>query len=143
MEKYSRVIYSVLFAVFLIAINVGITKYMLSNQLSVIVEQLDVPRVKTIDMDLVVTALIDDGFTTEEVLAYVDNLNKVMHHQNILVLDNKAIVNNPKDYQLNSPDRIELHDYLKHHGIEVSTPKSFKDHVKKSNEQLNEFLKQQ
>lgn len=143
MEKYSRVIYFLLAAAMITTLNVGITKYMLNNQLEVIVKELNVPIIKTLDMDQVVEGLMEDGFSTEEVLAYVDNLNKVMHHQNVLVLDRKVAINIPASFKLNPPAEEELHDYLKQNSMAISTSKGFKEHVRKSNEHVQSLLKMQ
>lgn len=112
-----------------IASNVAITNYMQTKQLEVIVETLDTPKVKVVDMDKLVEKLTKDGLAPTEVLAYVDNINKAMRLKNVLLIDSKALIVTPEHYKLDQVTPPDLAAFLKSHGTVPSEASAFQKNL--------------
>lgn len=112
-----------------VACNVAITNYMQAKQLQVIVETLDTPKVKVVDMDKLVETLTKDGLAPAEVLAYVDNINKAMRLKNVLLIDAKALIVTPEHYKLEQVTPSDLTAFLKSHGTVPSQASAFQKNL--------------
>lgn len=108
-----------------VACNVVITNHMQAKQLQVIIETLDTPKIKFLDMDALVDTMLKNGMNPTEMLAHVDNINKSMRLQNVLLLDSKSIISAPERYKMEKLSQSQLIEYLNSHGVEPSDPEKF------------------
>lgn len=120
-----------------IACNVAITNYMQAKQLQVIIETLDTPKIKVVDMDKLVETLTKDGLEPTEVLAYVDNINKAMRLKNVMLIDSKALIVSPDHYKMEQVSPEQLSDFLKSQGTLPSQASSFQRNLDEAQKLLN------
>ncbi|MAA93723.1 MAG: hypothetical protein CML22_07345 [Rheinheimera sp.] len=141
MEKHLKLVYLGLIVLLVIVVNIAITRMMQQSQLTLIIETLNVPRIMTIDMDEVVKQRLDDGATPSEVLAYVDNINKAMHHRNVILLDKNAAVSIPDGYKLETVSPTQLNAYLTENNIVPSEAAAFDQQIQQTSKELQDLLK--
>lgn len=132
MDKKSLIIAAIAVLVLNIAINVSINRYMLNKQIDLIVETVKIPAIMTVDMDALVTRLTEDGHSSVEVLAYVDNINKAMQHRNVLLLDRKSAISVPNGYKLEHVSPAALIAYLRDQNVEPSKPDDFRRNIQEA-----------
>jgi hypothetical protein len=135
--------YMALFGVLLIAVNIFITKHLMSSQLQALIEGVKVSKVFVHDMDASVDKMLKEGKPALEILAYTDNLVKVMRHQGIILLDKANVITSPPSAVLPVLTETELHAYLVQHGIEISRPEQFKALSEQSAKTLSELFTEQ
>lgn len=140
MEKHFKYVYAVLVVLVVIAINIGITRSMQRAQLTLIIDTLNVPRIMTLNMDDVVKKLLDDGASPSEVLAYIDNINKVMHHRNVILLDTKSALTIPDSYKFETVTPEQLASYLTANNITPSDAAAFDQAIKDTSAQIKTML---
>lgn len=142
MDKHMKWLYPLAIGLIVILVNVLITRHMQKNQLTLIIDTLNVPQIMTIDMDEVVNNLMTDGVAPADILAYVDNMNKAMHHRNVILLDKSAAVAIPDRYKLEHVTPAQLSAYLTANDITPSEGEAFKQNIERSEREIQSLFNQ-
>lgn len=126
-----------------VTINIIINRYMLNKQIELIVDTVKIPSIMTVQFDELVSHLTEDGYSSIEVLAYVDNINKAMQHRNVLLLDRAAAIAVPEGYELEHVSPADLVAFLKANNVEPSKPEDFKRNIEDASKLFDYPTRQQ
>ena len=139
----NKIIYFVLGAVLVTAINIGMSRYMLNNQYDAIQAQINVPKIVVVDEGLLNIELKTqpDGSATSpaQLLADRENLFTALRLQNYVVVSNFNLLTYPVTSELKNVKMDEVRAWLKKNDAPFSTKSDHAETIRMA-EQL---LKQQ
>jgi len=139
----NKLIYIALGVIVVTAANVGITRYMMNNQYSLIQTEFETPKFIVVDEGLLSAELKTqpDGAETPpaQLLADRHNLFNALRLQNFIVVSNVNLLTYPASSELSSVNMEQVRAYLQRNDEEVSTASDHEATIKMA----EEFLRQQ